>query len=443
MTGGVLAGAAAGAVPTIETRRSWIVALCALGCLSVAFGGPMITIVALKPIADQFGDARTVPALCSALAWLGSAVGGIAMGQIAERVGVRWTASFGGVMIAAGLFLSSRGHRLDLYLGHGVFMGLLGNAGLNAPLYVYVARWFDRRRGTALALIASGQAVAGTIWAPLFGHLIGWIGWQRTMQGYALFALAVIVPTALRVFRSLPRAATGSQGPPEPLVGTPVLGMRPGLALALLSFASFLCCVPMAMPQGHLVAFCSDVGIPLTQGSAMLSVLLGCAFAGRQIWGFVADRYGGLRAILAGSACQAAAMIGFLLTQNEAGLFVVSAAFGLGFSGIVPAYVLAIRELFPASEASWRVPTLLLCSGSGMAAGGWMAGAIYDIVGFYAAAFAAGILFNLGNLAVIGFLVLRQQRYPPPALAGASNRPAYRDDRVPVSSLEQNRPSSG
>ena len=404
---------------TVETRRSWLVAGCALGVLSVSFGAPTITIVALKQIADTFGDARTVPSLCYALAWLGSAVGGIAMGQIAERVGVRWTVAFGGSMIALGLLLSSRGHRLDLYIGHGLFMGLLGNAGLNAPLYVYISRWFDRRRGTALALIASGQAAAGTIWAPLFGHVLGWIGWQRTMRLYALFAVVVIVPVALLVFRELPRLENLAGGDlPEPAIGAPVLGLRPRTALGLLSAASFMCCVPMAMPQGHLVAFCSDVGIPLTRGSAMLSLLLACAFIGRQLWGFVADRYGGLRAVLAGSVCQLAAMTGFLLTQNEAGLFVVSAAFGLGFSGIIPAYVLAIRELFPASEASWRVPTLLLCSGSGMAFGGWMAGAIYDYVGFYAAAFAAGIVFNLANLAVVGVLVLRQTRFRP-ALARA------------------------
>ena len=134
----------------------------------------------------------------------------------------------------------------------------------------------------------------------------------------------------------------------------------------------------MAMPQGHLVAFCSDLGIPPAHGAAMLSLLLGCAFVSRQFWGWVADRIGGLRTVLAGSVCQIAAMTGFLLTQDEAGLFAVAATFGLGFSGIIPAYVLAIRELFPASEASWRVPTLLLFSGSGMAPGGWLAGAIYD-----------------------------------------------------------------
>jgi len=105
------------------------------------------------------------------------------------------------------------------------------------------------------------------------------------------------------------------------------------------------------------------------------------------------------------------------LTQDEAGLFAVAAAFGLGFSGIIPAYVVAIRELFPAAEASWRIPTMLLFSGSGMAAGGWFAGLIYDYAGFYAAAFATGIAFNLANLLVIGALVWRQGRRRGPALA--------------------------
>jgi MFS family permease len=141
----------------------------------------------------------------------------------------------------------------------------------------------------------------------------------------------------------------------------------------------------------------------------MLSLLLACAFIGRQFWGFIADRFGGLRTVLAGSACQAVAMIGFLLTQNEAGLFAVSAAFGLGFSGIIPAYVVAIRDLFPAREASWRVPTVLFVSMGGMAFGGWFAGALYDHFGFYSPAFLTGVIFNIANLALVGSLVLRQR----------------------------------
>lgn len=407
------------AAQTIETRHSWLVAWCALGVLSISFGGPLITVVALKQIAAEFGDVRSIPALSYSLAWLGSAVGGLMMAQIAERVGVRWTVIGGAVMIACGLVLASVGGRFSFLVAHGIFMGLLGNAGLNAPLYVYVARWFDRRRGTALALIASGQAAAGTIWAPIFGHAIGWIGWRHTMQLYAGLVVVVILPLAFTVFRSLPRTASGAADWPEPVSGAPVLGLRPRTAFALMSAASFLCCVPMAMPQGHLVAYCGDVGIPLTSGSMMLSVLLACAFLGRQFWGFVADRIGGLRTVLAGSAFQIVTVSGFLVTHNEAGLFIVSAAFGLGFSGIIPAYVLALRELFPASDASWRIPSLLLCSGSGMAAGGWLAGAIYDWAGFYGPAFAVGILFNLANLLIIAPLVFRQSRFASPVLARA------------------------
>jgi MFS family permease len=383
----------------------------ALGVYSVSFGAPTITVVALKPIAADLGGARSVPALAYALAWFGSALGGIAMGWLADRIGVWWTVMFGALMIGAGLVVSTIGGPIALWVGHGVLMGLFGNAGINAPLYVYVTRWFDRRRGTAVALVSSGQSVAGVLWPILFERSITALGWRNTMLVYAVFEIAVILPAAAVMFGPAPEGRVGVDPASEPMSGKSVLGLRPRVALGLLCLAGFLCCVPMAMPQSHLVAFCSDLGIPAAHGAAMLSLLLGCAFLARQFWGAVADRMGGLRTVLAGSICQIVAMTGFLLTQDEAALFAVAAIFGLGFSGIVPAYVVAVRQLFPAAEASWRVPTVLLFSGSGMAAGGWIAGAIYDYVGFYAAAFAAGILLNLGNAVIIGVLVLRQSRW--------------------------------
>jgi predicted MFS family arabinose efflux permease len=166
----------------------------------------------------------------------------------------------------------------------------------------------------------------------------------------------------------------------------------------------------MAMPQAHLPAFCSDLGILASHGAAMLSVLLGTAFISRQFWGWVSDRAGGLNTVLIGSSFQIIAMTAFMLTQDEIGLFTVAAAFGLGFAGIIPAYILAIRELFPASEAYWRIPTFLLCSGSGMAVGSWAAGALYDHFGTYAPAFAAGVAANAVNLVIVGLLVFRQRQ---------------------------------
>jgi MFS family permease len=392
----------------IETRSSWVVAGVALATMLMAFGTGWITAVALKDIAAEVGGARSVPALASALAWLGGGVGGILMGQIAERVGVRRVVMFGALMVALGLVVSTLGSPWPLWIGHGLFIGLIGLGGINAPLYVYVSRWFDRRRGSALALISSGSYLAGAIWPPLFERAIALIGWRETMLWYALIEALVILPLAAIFFTHPPEVvhtAVARGGGAEP---ARVLGWPPNLVFAVLCAAGITCCMPMAMPQGHLVAFCGDLGIGRSTGALMLSVLLGTAFLSRQAWGAISDRIGGLATIFVGSFWQMCAMSAFLLTQDEMGLFAVSAAFGLGFSGIVPAYVLALRELYPASEAAWRIPTLLLFTGIGMALGGWLAGALYDYFGSYAAAFATGVGANVINLLLIGTLLARR-----------------------------------
>lgn len=397
------------AQPTIETRFSWTVATVALICLAFSFGGFWIVAVGLKAIAADAGNQRSVPALAGALAWLGSGFGGIAMGPLAVRFGIRWTVIFGATMIAVGLCVSTLGAGVPLWIGHGLFMGLIGNAGLNAPLYIYVSRWFDRRRGSALALISSGSYIAGAVWPTIIERAIAAHGWRHTMLAYAALEIVVIAPLAAIFFRAPPESFAPVPGT-STVHHASVLGLRPNFVFGMIAAASFLCCVPMAMPQSHLVAFCSDLGIPATHGAAMLSVVLGTAFVTRQFWGLISDRIGGLLTVFAGSMVQAAAMVAFLLTQDEIGLFTVAALYGLGFAGIIPAYVLAIREYFAAREAAWRVPTLLFFSGGGMAGGGWIAGALYDHFGFYAPAFATGIVFNLMNLAVIGTLVFRQHR---------------------------------
>jgi MFS family permease len=403
----------AGTSASIETRASWVIASVSLVILGIAYGSPWVAVVALKIIAAETGGARSVPAFASSLAWFGSGLGGIAMGWLADRYGVRWTALVGTVMIAIGLAISSFGHPWlgevnALYIGHGVFVGLLGVAGLNAPLYVYVSRWFDRRRGSALALISSGQYIAGALWPPIFERGIASVGWRETMLMFGLFQLAVILPLAAIYLKKAPEAEHHASAAALAAGPARILGWPPSLVFAMLAAAAFCCCVPMSMPQAHLVALCTDLGIVAAHGAVMLSILLGTAFFSRQMWGWISDRIGGLLTVLIGSAWQFCCIIGFALTQNEIGLFTVSAIFGLGFSGIIPAYVLTARELFPAREAGWRVPILLCCSGFGMASGGWFAGLLYDQFGTYTPAFTAGLAFNAVNLLLIGTLVLRR-----------------------------------
>ena len=397
------------AAPTIESRASWVVACAALGILSVSYGAPLVAVVALKPMAAELGVPRSVPALAFSLAWLGTGIGGIMMGRIAERIGIRRVVMFGAVMVASGLGISSLGGVWHLYVGQGLLMGFLGNSCLFAPMVVYVSRWFDRRRGSALALISSGQYIAGIIWPTLFQRGIATLGYRETMLAFGVLEVAVVLPAALVFLGPPPESHSNAAASFAGGRDLAAVGLSKRATFLLLAAAPFFCCVPMAMPNGHLVAFCSDLGIPASHGAAMLSVMLACAFASRQFWGWFSDKFGGLRSLLLGSFCQLLALIAFLLTQDEVGLFAVAAAYGLGFAGLIPAYVLTIRELFPAAEASWRVPVLLFSGMGGMAFGAWSAGAIYDYFGFYAPAFASGVLFNAVNLGLIGTLVLRGQ----------------------------------
>ena len=393
---------------SVETKDSWAVAAVALIAMLMAFGGAWITPVALKDIAAESGGIRSVPALATAIAWLGNGFGGILMGRIADRIGTRWVVMFGACMVATGLVLSTFGPPWPLWIGHGLFMGLIGLGGINAPLYIYVSRWFDRRRGSALALISSGSYLAGAMWPPLFERAISYTGWRHTMLGFAVLEVLVVVPLAAWFFREPPEVITpvASKGLPGE---ARVLGWPANVVFVMMCAAAVLCCVPMAMPQQHLVAFCSDLGISRSVGALMVSVLLGTAFLSRQVWGAISDRIGGLPTVLIGSVWQVSALTAFLFTQDEIGLFTTAGAFGLGFSGIIPAYVLALRELFPAAQASWRIPTLLLFSGGGMALGGWLAGLLYDHFGYYAPAFATGIGANILNVLIVGTLVFRQR----------------------------------
>src|ERR1700693_4406633 len=298
---------------SVETKASWAVASVALFILGMSFGGAWIGVVALKDIANEVNGSRSVPALASSLAWLGTGAGGVIMSRIADRVGTRWTVMSGALMIGLGLSISTLGPPWPLWIGHGLFIGLIGIGGINAPLYIYVSRWFDRRRGSALALISSGSYLAGAMWPPVFEKALAAFGWRETMLWYALAEIVVIVPLAWIYFGHPPEITHPLAAPGSVLQKARVLGLPPNVVFALMCGAAVMCCIPMAMPQGHLVAFCNDLGLSRAVGALMLSVLLGTAFLSRQIWGAISDRIGGLATGLVGSARAGAGAAGVTL----------------------------------------------------------------------------------------------------------------------------------
>jgi MFS family permease len=394
---------------TLDGRAGWIAAGAALAILTIAYGAPLISVVALKSIAAELGTSRAAPAAAGSFVYIGAGLGGIAAGWLAGRLGVRRVVLFGAVMVAAGLFVSPLSGLSHLYLGHGLLIGLFGASCMLSPLITYVSLWFERYRGAAVALVSSGQSVAGALWPLLFEAAIGRFGWRHTMQLFGLFGLVATSLLAIVFLHAPPRLSSTKPTGHTPEAATKASGLSPNVAMAGLMAAIFCCCVPMNMPLQHLVAFCGDLGFASQKGAAMLSVLLGSAFPARQFWGWAADRMGGLQTLVWSSVVQAIALSGFLVTQDSVLLFTISSAFGFGLAGLLPAYVVAMREYSSAKEASWRVPSVLFAGFLGMAAGGWGAGARYDHFGFYLPAFAVGVLFNTINLAILLWLLLCQR----------------------------------
>ncbi len=399
--------------PLIDSRTAWIVASAALAVSSIGFGAPLAVAVAMKPIAAELEASRSSVAGVLAVSYIGSAVGGILAGWLAGKLGVRRVALFGAVMIAIGLAFASVGGLASLYLGFGLLAGVLGVACVGSPLLTYVSLWFVQRRGSAVALIASGQAVAGAVFPPLLQWGVDELGWRITMQVFAVFILISLVTLTIIFLRPPPVEATTAAATGGSTGGGTTLGLAPNTLMALLMVAVFCCCVPMAMPMNHVVAYCGDLGFTSQTGAVMLSVLLGVAFIARQFWGWLTDHIGGFQTLLYSSLVQITGLVGYLMTQDLIPLFVVSAIFGIGLSGLLPSYVIVIRECYSAKESNWRVPTVMFAGFLGMASGGWLPGVLFDRFSSYVPAFGTGMVFNLLNLAVLLFLVLRRHGSAP------------------------------
>jgi MFS family permease len=175
----------------------------------------------------------------------------------------------------------------------------------------------------------------------------------------------------------------------------------------------------MSMPQVHIVALCTDLGLGTARGAQMLSVMLAFGIASRLVSGYVCDHIGGLRTLVLGSALQGVALLMYLPADGLWSLFVVSALFGLFQGGIVPAYAIIIREHFAPAEAGARVGAVIMFTLLGMALGGWMSGKAFDLTGSYGAAFVNGIAWNLVNLSIAVWLWRRVARPPARAVATA------------------------
>jgi MFS family permease len=388
-----------------DSRYAWIrlaasIALSTLGGIGLWAG-----VVVLPFIQTEFGIDRAGASFPYTMTMIGFALGGVVMGKMADRFGIMVPMMIGSVMLGLGFFAAALSSTYWLYVAASSgLIGLFGCATTFGPLVADVSLWFRKRRGIAVAIVASGNYLAGTIWPPILTYAIQNYGWRQAFMFIGVTATLLMLPLSLMLRKRASLAESVSPtSTSKPSDGTPFMQF-------MLILAGLSCCVAMSMPQVHLLAYCGDLGYGPAVGAQMLSVLLGCGVVSRLASGMLADKIGGVGTLIIGSTLQCLALLLYIPFNSQASLYLVSALFGLAQGGIVPSYAIIVRDYFPAREAGTRISLVLTMTVLGMALGGYLSGVIFDYTGAYRLAFLHGALWNVLHLAIAMWLLIGKLR---------------------------------
>jgi len=385
--------------------------------LLMTLGGSSMYVVSvvLPEVQKEFDISRADASLPYTLMMLGFGAGGLAMGKLADKWGVHVALWIGAVGVGSGFILAGMASNIWLFaLAHGLLMGLLGSSSTFAPLLADTSLWWDKRRGIAVAVCASGNYLAGSIWPALAQQGVETLGWRETYIWIGIVCGLGMLALSFLMKQRPPMMVVAAPGSVQSMASERPFGLPVNTAHALLCVAGVACCVAMAMPQVHIVAYCTDLGFGAARGSEMLSLMLACGIVSRLISGAICDRIGGLKTLALGSLLQGVALLLFLPFDGMVSLYVISALFGLFQGGIVPAYAIIVREYFPAKRVGVLVGAVIMATMIGMALGGWMSGKVFDLTGSYHAAFVNGVVWNALNLSIAMFLLWRLKNVVQP-----------------------------
>ena len=385
---------------------AWLRLVAAVVLSTIGSVGMWSVPVVLPAVQAEFGVARADASLPFTLAMIGFACGGVVMGRLTDRFGIAAPVICGALALGAGYVAAGFSHSLMLFALVHILIGL-GSSATFGPLIADTSQWFTRRRGIAVAIVSSGNYFGGTIWPPVVQHFVATEGWRDTHIGIGIFCALTMLPFLLALRRRSPMVGGDVAG--AFIAGTTPrgLGLSPNALQAVLCLAGLSCCVAMSMPQVHIVAYCGDLGYGVARGAEMLSLMLAFSIFSRIASGFIADRIGGLATLLLSSTLQGVALLLYLFFDGLVSLYVISALFGLFQGGIVPMYAIIVRQYFSPQEAATRLGIVLMATLFGMALGGWMSGVIFDLTGSYEAAFANGLIWNLVNVSIALWLLIR------------------------------------
>jgi MFS family permease len=397
---------AVGVMPSgeVDSAYAWRRLVLTLILGTVACVGNWSVVTLLPTLEIEFDTVRGGASLPYTFTMLGFAFGGVAMGRLADRVGIVVPVMIGAFLLCIGYILAAFTTNIWQFAAFSFVIGLGSAAGFS-PLISDLSLWFGRYRALAVAFAASGSYLSGAVWPLVIERFLISYDWRSIHVGIGLFVPLVMVPVGFMLKRRL-QAVNYAQADAETQSARNELGLSPNVLQVILVVAGFACCMAMSMPQVHLVAYCGDLGYGVAVGTQIIALMLGLGVISRLASGAVADGIGAGPMLILGSSMQAAALLLYLFFNSKSSLYLISGLFGLFQGGIVPMYAVIIRKYLPPREAGTRISLVLMATVLGMACGGLAAGYIYDATGSYRLAFLHGFLWNCVNLALVSWLIV-------------------------------------
>lgn len=386
---------------TPESRYSWIMLAAGTVLVALNLGALSSLSVFLKPVSQELGWARGATALAYTIAAVTIGVAGVFWGRLADRYGTRPIVIIGALAQPTAFILLAGLASLPQFYGFYILLGAFGVAAVNVPIIANVGLWFTRRKGMALGILSAGGPMGQVLVAFIAGQVTVAFGWRA-----AYLTLAVIYAVV-----SLPLASLIRQ---PPLLGAPAAGAvaRPGrarlpapLVVAWLSAASIFCCATMSVPIVHTVAMLTDRGMPHGAAVRVFMIIMGSGVLGRILLGRLSDHLGGLRSYFFASALQTLLVFWFTQVESLPALYLLSAIFGIGFSGVMTAVWVCIRELVEPRFVATSLAVVVMFAWFGMGLGGWHGGHAYDVTGSYVRPYLDAVGTGVINLIIVGALI--------------------------------------
>ena len=315
----------------LDSRYAWTRLAVSLAIAMIGNVGMWSIIVVMPAMQAEFGVDRAAASMPYTLTMIGFALGNLGIGRVVDRFGVTTALIGSALLISAATALAALSPTVILLSSLQFLIGF-GTAASFGPLIADVSLWFLKRRGIAVAITASGNYLSGAIWPVILAGILSEQGWRAVYMVLAVVTVAGVIPLALLLRRRVPMAAR-AHADSLSSARAGATGLSPRALALLLGLAGVGCCVAMSMPQVHIVSYCVDLGYGPAVGSQMLSLMLLGGVASRIVSGLLADRLGGVRTLLIGSALQCLALFLYLPSGGLTSLYIVSLVFGLAQGG--------------------------------------------------------------------------------------------------------------